>query len=281
MSSITSNVELRFSSSSLAAFSVRSKLEEANRIPGSRLSPRSSMEFPDEKRVLFSMSEQMHTESNDTEAITEETVSIVEDDIDYEDDNNIYGYDGDHVGANEEDDEDNSSTRSPISATDPDALTRESFRKERRRKIQWSGQVRVQEIRHLNNIPEFEKEAVWMSQVDYKLIKSIAKTTVYMMMKGQRIGDDDPDYCTRGLEFRTRSGSKIRNQNKLRARSAVLNEQDLQREEGFFDPQFIAMASMDESFECREAARKRAEGDVQSIRSYMADVRRGVRGLPF
>merc|ERR1712014_397627 len=109
----------------------------------------------------------------------------------------------------------------------------------------------------------------------------MAKTTVLMMMAGEHIDDEDPDYCTRGLEFRTRKGSKIRSANKLRARSAVLNEQDLQREEGFHDPEFIAMASLDVSFECREQAQKRAEEDAKSISSYVSDVPRDIKVLLF
>ena len=116
---------------------------------------------------------------------------------------------------------------------------------------------------------------------NYKIIKNMAKTTIFMMMAGERIDEDNPDFCSRGLEFRTKAGTKKRNLNKLRARSAVLNEQDLQREEGFHDPQFIAMASMDESFDCREEARKRADEDARCIRSYVEDADHGVRGFRF
>jgi hypothetical protein len=168
----------------------------------------------------------------------------------------------------------------PASITAATATTTASpTKKERRKKIRWSGRVRVHEVRHINNIPDDEREAIWMSPIDYTMIKVMAKTTVYKIMSGEHIHEDNPDFCTRGLEFRTRSGSKIRTANKMRNRSAVLNEQDLQHEEGFYDPEFIAMASMDESFNCREEARKRAENDTISIRSYVDDVRSIVWGL--
>ena len=247
--------------------------------------------------------------SSHTEATADTGISIIEEQLEYgydydekeEDEDEDYDDDDDDDDDEEEDDLMITTTDSPTTTvtTATATTTTTSASKERRRKIRWSGRVRVQEIRHLNNIPEYEKEAVWMSPVDYKMIKHMAKTTVFMMMNSQSgfgeheqsqsiTEDNNPDFCTRGLEFRTRAGSKIRNQNKLRARSAVLNEQDLQRDEGFYDPQFIAMASMDESFECREEARKRAEGDAQSIRSYVCDdndngnvVRREVRVLLF
>lgn len=146
-------------------------------------------------------------------------------------------------------------------------------RNRRRRKIRWSTQVRVQEIRHINNMSESEIEALWMAPEEFKTIKNAAKTTVLMMMAGETFHEDDPDFCARGLEFRTRKGNKIRAANKLKARSAVLNEQDLQREEGFHDPEFIAMASLDVSFECREQAQKRGQNDFKAIAEYTSDVR--------
>ena len=179
----------------------------------------------------------------------------------------------------EDQNDDRITTTSPtgIDEATPDAAITTFAKNVSRRKIRWSGQVRVQEIRHVNNMSEAEREAVWMSPIDYKMIKSMAKTTVLMMMSGEHIDDDDPDFCTRGLEFRTRRGNKIRSANKLRAKSAVLNEQDLQRDEGFHDPEFIAMASLDVSYECREQAQKRGEQDAQAILTYITDVPRKVK----
>ena len=139
-------------------------------------------------------------------------------------------------------------------------------------KIRWCGQLRVQEIRHCNNMSERERDAVWMNEMDYKMIKNMAKTTVLMMMKGTVIDEDDPDFCERGLEGRTRKGSKVRSSNKLRTRMAVLNEQELQQQEGFDDPEFLAMASIDSSFACRELAQKRGEEDAECAFHYLRDV---------
>lgn len=196
-----------------------------------------------------------------------------EDDI-LEDQNKDYNY---------AETEDHTTSTSPIGVVEGTSnVTIKTFVKNAtRRKIRWSSQVRVQEIRHLNNMSEAEREAVWMSPIDYKMIKNMAKTTVLMMMAGEHIGCDDPDFCTRGLEFRTRKGNKIRSANKLRARSAVLNEQDLQRDEGFHDPEFIAMASLDVSYECREQAQKRGDGDAQAILTYVIDVPREVSVVLF
>jgi len=239
--------------------------------------------FNDEiKRVYVSSSLNQHyidISVNDENTLMTTTSEIMEDDDDeYDECDDDDEYDKDEDDEREEDDDDdeeeeeeeeeegdnNINTSAIIECTPPNPS-----KNERRIKIRWSGHVRVQEVRHLNNISEHEKEAVWMSAIDYKMIRSMAKSTVIMIMSGEHIGDDDPDYCTRGLECRTRAGSKVRNINKMRNRSAVLNEQDLQLEEGFYDPQLIAMASMDESFDCKEEGEKRAERDTICIRSYI------------
>jgi hypothetical protein len=265
------------------------------------------------KKVSFSSCE---TIPNNTQH-TQETISTVKEEIDYyyDQDNEACNYDDrdyDSDSQHEEDDYDSNSDdddddddddndndggsdheyevdgdidvedENDIVASPAKVLqATKSTKNLRRRKIRWSGQVRVQEIRHINNMSESEREAVWMSPIDYKMIKNMAKTTVLMMMAGERIGEEDPDFCSRGLEFRTRKGQKVRSANKLRCRSAVLNEQDLQREEGFHDPEFIAMASLDISHDCREQAQKRGDKDAEAILTYTNDVAREVKVMLF
>ena len=203
---------------------------------------------------------------------TEKTVSTIREEREeyYDCDQQIdYDSDAEHSDADHDGEDD---IITPMRMEDKTIVTTTS-RNRRRRKIRWSSQVRVQEIRHINNMTEKEIEAQWMAPEEFKTIKNDAKTTVLMMMAGETFHEDDPDFCARGLEFRTRKGNKIRSANKLKARSAVLNEQDLQREEGFHDPEFIAMASLDISFECREQAQKRGEKDAEAITDYTSEVR--------
>lgn len=228
-----------------------------------------SLPEPSMKRVSFPASERIPSGTQHTE----ETVSTIREEQYYDCDQEV-----EEPGYNDDSDEDHSELNDEVppmmshSFGEAKTMATTSTRNRRRRKIRWSGQVRVQEIRHINNMPESEIEAVWMSPAEYKMIKNGAKTTVLMMMAGETFREHDPDFCARGLEFRTRKGNKIRAANKLKARSAVLNEQDLQREEGFHDPEFIAMASLDVSFEVREQARKRGEKDARAIAEYMRDV---------
>jgi len=225
------------------------------------------------KKVSFSSSDKITSGTQHTE----ETVPTIKEDQEsyYDCDHDMEESEHDDVDFHEDDDDSEHAIPevSPIGVSNIKAIASTSSKNRRRRKIRWSNQVRVQEIRHVNNMPESEIEAVWMSPIEYKTIKNGAKTTVLMMMAGEKFHEDDPDFCSRGLEFRTRKGNKIRAANKLKARSAVLNEQDLQKDEGFHDPEFIAMASLDVSHECREQAQKRGEKDAKAIVEYMSDIR--------
>ncbi|KAL3920746.1 MAG: hypothetical protein SGILL_003104 [Bacillariaceae sp.] len=147
------------------------------------------------------------------------------------------------------------------------------------KKVQWAKRVKVKEIRHLDDVSEAERQSLWMSFEDHQMAKAMVKTTVTMMMRGERIGEDDPDFCTRGLEFRTRTGSKIRSRYKVRGRMAVLNEQDIQRDEGLVDEEFIAMASLEVSNECRAAALQRGQADARAVQKFLEDVRLDVCGI--
>jgi hypothetical protein len=147
-----------------------------------------------------------------------------------------------------------------------------------KRVVSFCKTVLYKEIPHIKDFTEGEVEAIWMTTRDYQIIKAMVKCTVIMMMKGDEIPEEDTDYCTRGLEFRTRIGSRVRQNNKLTARSAVLNEQELQFDEGFCDPQYIAMACLEVSLECRQGARARALYDAKVIESYVSDGRNGISG---
>ena len=135
--------------------------------------------------------------------------------------------------------------------------------------VRFNHTVHYREIRHIMDYTDEQIEATWLTPQDYAAIKQIVKNTIRMMMRGEAILDDDPNFCTRGLEFRTKNGSKVRARNKVRARSAVLNEQDMQREEGYNEQQMIAMTCMEASLECRQGARARGLYDERMIQAYL------------
>ena len=128
---------------------------------------------------------------------------------------------------------------------------------------------KVEKKRHhrLQDLSEEERENVWYTEGDTKIILAIAKVTVKMMMKGEPC--DDMDYCSRGLEGKTPDGSKKRQKNKLRVRKALLEEQEIQREEGVYDPEYLAQVCRKYSREVVTAAHSQALRDERDIQEYL------------
>ena len=102
--------------------------------------------------------------------------------------------------------------------------------------------LEVHEIHHFSDIPEEEQAATWWSQDEYMLIRRSMKITLQWMLHAgiQRFGDEENDFCERGLEARAGSGRQRHHQRRKQAIEAVLLAQDFQRCEGFQDPDYIS-----------------------------------------
>lgn len=138
--------------------------------------------------------------------------------------------------------------------------------------VTFSKTVHCKEMRHIKDYNEEEIQTFWLTTPDYLLIKSTIRQTLDMMMNGYTILENDEEFCARGLESRTKVGARARSYSKLRTRSAVLNEQDMQREEGFHDPYILATVSMEQTAASRAWAQAIAMEDYRSIQDYLADV---------
>ena len=144
--------------------------------------------------------------------------------------------------------------------------------------VSFSKRIQFREVRHLHDFAQEEIADLWMTAQDYIFIKAVVRATVILMMKGYCLSKDEEenDFCYRGLEYRTKMGARRRNENKISCKSAVLNEQDMQHEEDFFDIEHIKMVSEEASQECRDNARSTAIEDEKSIQDYLQDIREEV-----
>ena len=122
--------------------------------------------------------------------------------------------------------------------------------------------VTVKEIPHLEDYSQSIFEAIYLTPEDFAEIKSQVKVTLRLMMSNM-IEDHQSDYCSRGLEVKTREGHKRRSLNKQRVRKAVLREQESQRETGLESAAFIAEVSMAHSKQSLLAARETAIRDAE------------------
>jgi len=145
--------------------------------------------------------------------------------------------------------------------------TEDSSRPKGQKHVHWNHKVEKKRHPRVQDLTVEEREAVWYTEGDTKIILAMAKVTVKMMMKGEPC--DDIDYCSRGLEGKTPTGSKRRQKNKLRVRKALLEEQEMQREEGVMDPEYLAEVSRKYSEEVVAEAHNVALCDERNIQDYL------------
>ena len=67
-----------------------------------------------------------------------------------------------------------------------------------KKRIHWNHKVEKKRHYRTQDLRPEEREAIWYTDADTKIILAMAKVTVKMMMKGEVC--DDIDYCSRGLE---------------------------------------------------------------------------------
>lgn len=66
------------------------------------------------------------------------------------------------------------------------------------KRVQWNHKVEKKRHYRIQDLRPDEREAIWYTEADTKIILAMAKVTVKMMMRGEAC--DDVDYCSRGLE---------------------------------------------------------------------------------
>jgi hypothetical protein len=107
-------------------------------------------------------------------------------------------------------------------------------------------------ITHVNDMNDEEYFAIWYEPSDYQRIKSEIFLILRKMMKGEQIEENDRQ-TVRGLECRTAQGTNLRQQNKLKAMAAVLDEQDRQFDDEQSD-KLLAEAYRNATSHCQDEA---------------------------
>lgn len=137
------------------------------------------------------------------------------------------------------------------------------------KRVHWYHKVQKKRHIRIQDMELEERQNIWYTEADSKLILAMAKVTVKMIMKEEAC--DDIDYCSRGLEGKTPAGSKRRQKNKMKVRRAVLEEQDIQRDEGIINPDFLGEVSRMCSKDVGQQAHERALADEDAVREYIHD----------
>jgi hypothetical protein len=132
--------------------------------------------------------------------------------------------------------------------------------------VTFSPDVMLYHVRHISDYSHEEIRTVWYDHVDLAAVKAECVSTVIMILEQQPL--DPNTHCSRGLEYRMPEGMRRRHRNKLGARNAVLDEQDIQWERDENNVEVLAAVCRASSLPCQAMAHQTALGDEQScIRS--------------
>jgi hypothetical protein len=137
-------------------------------------------------------------------------------------------------------------------------------------KVRFYHRVRIQRVTNRLDLSEEEVKGIWYSREEFKEIRQDCFSTIKIMTGNESVdSDDDEEFCSRGLEYKTKEAYKERLRNKQEIRLAVLDEQEFQSENDMDDPEWIAKLSRDESRLCVKAAILAAKKDEQESREYL------------
>lgn len=129
----------------------------------------------------------------------------------------------------------------------------------------------IYRIPHLDDLSDEEVTATWYAKPDYEKIKMSMIPLIRKMMKSETVEESNRQ-TIRGLEYRTREGAIRRQHNKVEGISAVLAEQDRQRQvDGKGNDELLSQVYSEVNCHCQVEAHQLALGDVKPAQEYTAD----------
>ena len=131
------------------------------------------------------------------------------------------------------------------------------------RTVRFCEEVNVRFTICLDEYSPAEKVAAWYTSEDNEIMKSERKSTIKIMERGNPFVNDGQHYF-RGLEYKTREGSRRRQFNQVDATMVVMDEQDAQQQKGIVDPEALAQIYLNCTMHCLAIARERALDDQRA-----------------
>jgi hypothetical protein len=147
-------------------------------------------------------------------------------------------------------------------------VVKTSLEPEAERTVSFCATVNIRFSLHIDDYTNAEFGNCWFASEDYKEMKREARCTVDLIERNIKF--DEEEYCRRGVEHRTDESSVVRREERAKAVDAVLDEQDIQTDEGFCDPEWIAIVYTDRVHRSKMAAYLTAVSDEQIVRALNA-----------
>jgi hypothetical protein len=145
----------------------------------------------------------------------------------------------------------------------------------RRTSISFNESVKVKKVDLVKNLTD-APETLWFQDEEFQAIRRRSLDLVDKYDNGQMKGKK---YCIRGLEKLTKSRRKKVMERKYDAWDAVLDEQDVQRDSGTWDEEYMANAYKYKTAEPQEDALRQGMEDYGEIEKYMRSTRNICRRL--
>ena len=131
------------------------------------------------------------------------------------------------------------SSKGPLSATVVEPVVYETHKQHKT--VSFHEVVKAKKTIHISDFSAEEIRSCWYKDEDYEVMKRDVRFEVNLLENDCLVENQSMMTRTaRGLEIYSSTAGQVRREIKRRARNAVLEEQRLQREEGSYDPEFIA-----------------------------------------
>lgn len=145
----------------------------------------------------------------------------------------------------------------------------------KRRSITFDKKVKVKNVEAVSRLTDTPQH-LWFQAEEYELIRRNSWDLVDKVESGQT-GYGGRKYCVRGLEKIMHRDDILRT--KSQAWDSVLEEQDLQRDQGCWDEEYMASIYKFSTVDAARAAADRGKQDEQEISNYLKSTRRFCRRL--
>lgn len=154
-------------------------------------------------------------------------------------------------------------------------MTTSCHNKERATRVTFHSRVLIRLVLHKNDMERHERERYWLTIEEHSRIKADCHRTLRRMKENEESTSssegegsivDNNEFCSRGLECRTKEGRMRKTSNKESVWSAVFLQQKVQQQEGIDDPDFIAAVSVSKTRHCVATALETGIRDEQEAR---------------
>jgi hypothetical protein len=133
------------------------------------------------------------------------------------------------------------------------------------RAVSFCATVTFRSSLHINDYTNSEVGNCWFALEDYKKMKREIRYTVDLIERNIKF--DEEKYCRRGVELKTDEARAVRREEMEEAIDAVMDEQDIQTDEGICDPEMIAIVYTDGVYRSKMAAYLTAVSDEHIARA--------------